>query len=156
MTLSDICGSRPKHRSGPSWSFMKFGLCRPSVHNGDIVVSPFNTGYWFLSPECQKSLRHSTLLPVCTGLYTRFSCECPVNKPVASLSFHRVHLSSCLVLPLRCPCMIILTGQICCWLARVWVISPTPAADDWPLPPRSSAARFPSSQGLVSTSWRLW
>jgi len=47
------CGSRPKHRSRPS-------LCLPSIHG------PFDIGYWFLSPECRKSLRHSTLSPVCT------------------------------------------------------------------------------------------
>jgi len=29
-----ICGSRPKHRSGPSLIRMKFCLCRPSIHTG--------------------------------------------------------------------------------------------------------------------------
>ena len=39
-------------------------------------------------------------------LRCRFSCEWPVNIPVASLSFCRGNLSSSLVLLLLCPCII--------------------------------------------------
>ena len=51
----------------------------------------------------------SLIIPI--TLRCRFSCECPVNIPVASLSFCRGNLSSSLVLPLLCPCIINLACQ---------------------------------------------